>query len=67
MVDKVRSQKHPESYWVQPADGVRLIRRDLSQAELKTARQRIKDGESIDSVVDDFAAQITAKVTKQED
>ena len=61
MVDKVRSQKQSEEYLVQPADGVRFIRHDLSQAELKEARQRIRDGESIDSVVDDFAAKIAAK------
>ena len=64
MVDKERVSKHPEAYWVQPADGVRLIRRDLSHAELKAARQRIKKGESLDTVAYDFAAKIAAKINQ---
>ena len=51
---KVRSKKETEEYWTQPADGVVFVRHDLSEAELKTARKRIRDGESVDSVVYDF-------------
>jgi len=58
MPDKQRTAKEEAEYFTQPADGVKLVRRDLSQAELRAARQRIKDGESLDSVVNDFAAKI---------
>jgi hypothetical protein len=62
MPKKVRSDKQAEKYWVQPSEGVKFVRRDLSQAQVKEAQARVKAGESLDDVVDSFYDLITGKV-----
>ena len=54
MPKKVRPAKQAEKYWVQPSDGVKFVRRDLTQAQVKEAQARVKAGESLDDVVDSF-------------
>ena len=47
---------------MQPSEGVKFVRRDLSQAQVKEAQARVKAGESLDDVVDSFYDLITGKV-----
>tara|TARA_B100000949_G_scaffold4534_1_gene3920 strand:+ start:133 stop:327 length:195 start_codon:yes stop_codon:yes gene_type:complete len=61
MPKKVRSVKQAEKYWVQPSDGVKIVRRDLSQAQVKEAKARVKAGESLDDVVKYYYDLITSK------
>tara|TARA_R110000751_G_scaffold67156_8_gene137061 strand:+ start:247 stop:435 length:189 start_codon:yes stop_codon:yes gene_type:complete len=52
MPEKVRPIEQAEKYWVQPSEGVELVRRDMSETQVEEALARIAAGESIDSVVD---------------
>jgi len=64
MPKKVRSPKQAEKYWVQPSDGVKFVRRDLSQAQVREAKARMEAGESLEDVVDSFYDEITGRVEK---
>jgi hypothetical protein len=61
-IDDVQSHRpidKAKEYFSQPINDVVFIRHDLSEAELKIARKRVRDGESLDAVADDFYKQIT--------
>ncbi len=64
MPKKVRPPTQAEKYWVQPSDGVKFVRRDLSQAQVKDAQARVKAGESLDDVVKYYHDLITGKLEK---
>ncbi len=56
-----RTDEELAEHFTQPADNVVFVRHDLSEEELDIARKRVRDGESVDSVVDDLYDQITAR------
>jgi hypothetical protein len=64
MADKERPVKEAEKYWVQPASGVKFIRKDLSKKQLKMAVKRVRNGESLEMVAAEFTARIAQRGRK---
>ena len=62
MPKKSRTSKQAQKYWVQPSDGVKLVRRDLSQSQIEEAQARVKAGEALADVVESFYDLLTGKV-----
>ena len=58
MAKKERPKDEDESYWIQPAEGVSFVRRDLTEKQLASAIKEIEEGVPMDVVVSKYAEKI---------
>ena len=61
MAKKVRSEKQMEEYYTAPASAVVFVRRDMSEADIKVAEEKIEAGQSTESVIDEFAEWVSSR------